>query len=55
MEIGEIADRAMDEDRAFETGRAAPERSIGLALKARNRAALEASDLADMADPVEEG
>jgi hypothetical protein len=54
MEIGEIADRAMAEDRAFETGRASPVRSVGLALRARDRAALEAADLIDITDPAEE-
>lgn len=39
-EIEDIAERAMVEDRAFETGRNAGERTIGLALRARDRAAL---------------
>lgn len=50
MEVEEIADRAMAEDRAFETGRASPERSVGLALRARDRAALDASDLAEIVE-----
>ncbi|MFD2237681.1 hypothetical protein [Aureimonas populi] len=54
MEIADIADRAMAEDRAFETGRASPERAVGLALRARDRAALEAADLIDITDPAEE-
>lgn len=54
MEVEEIADRAMAEDRAFETGRASPERSVGLALRARDRAALEAADLVDIIEPAEE-
>ena len=39
-EVEDIAERAMIEDRAFETGRPAGERTIGLALRARDRAAL---------------
>ncbi len=39
-EIEDIAERAMIEDRAFETGRNSVERTIGLALRARDRAAL---------------
>lgn len=54
MEVEEIADRALAEDRAFETGRASPERSVGLALRARDRAALEAADLVDITEPAEE-
>lgn len=49
-EVEEIADRAIAEDRAFETGRASPERAVGLALRARDRAALDASDLADITE-----
>ncbi len=40
MEVEEIAERAMHEDRAFETGRNPAERGIGPALRARDRAEL---------------
>lgn len=44
LEVEEIADRAMIEDRAFETGRNPAERTIGLALRARDRADLGVTD-----------
>lgn len=47
LEVEDIAERAMVEDREFETGRASPERAIGLALRAREREALGASDITD--------
>lgn len=55
LEVEEIADRAMIEDRAFETGRNPAERGIGLALRARDRAELGVTDdaldtLADQED-----
>lgn len=55
LEVEEIADRAMIEDRAFETGRNPAERTIGLALRARDRAELGVTDdaldtLADQED-----
>lgn len=51
-EIEDIAERAMIEDRAFETGRNAGERTIGLALRARDRAALgvDADAIDDLAE-----
>ncbi len=55
LEVEDIADRAMIEDRAFETGRNPAERTIGLALRARDRAELGVTDdaldtLADQED-----
>lgn len=55
MEVEDIAERAMIEDRAFETGRNPGERTIGLALRARDRAELGVADdaletLADQED-----
>lgn len=55
MEVEDIAERAMIEDRAFETGRNPGERTIGLALRARDRAELGVTDdaldtLADQED-----
>lgn len=44
LEVEEIADRAMIEDRAFETGRNPAERGIGLALRARDRTELGVAD-----------
>jgi hypothetical protein len=44
MEVEDIANRAMIEDRAFETGRNLVERNIGLALRARERAELGVTD-----------
>ena len=40
MEIAEVAERALVEDRAFETGRAPTAQAIGLALRGRDRAEL---------------
>lgn len=45
METGELAQRALLEDRSFETGR--PMDNIGVALRARDRAALEAGEIED--------
>lgn len=45
MEVEEIAQRAILDDRAFETGRPSPEGGIALALRARERAALDAGDI----------
>ncbi len=45
MEVGELAQRAVLDDRSFETGR--PVDRVGLALRARDRAALGASELPD--------
>lgn len=55
LEVEDIAERAMIEDRAFETGRNPGERAIGLALRARDRAELGVADdaldtLADQED-----
>jgi hypothetical protein len=47
MEVEDIAQRAILEDRAFESGRPSAEGSIGLALRARDRAALKAHEIAD--------
>lgn len=47
MEVEEIAQRAILDDRAFETGRASPEGSIALALGARDRVALGADQIQD--------
>jgi hypothetical protein len=44
MEVEDIAGRAMLEDRAFETGRAVGESTIGLALRGRERAELGVAD-----------
>lgn len=44
MEVEDIAERAMIEDRAFETGRNPTERGIGLALRARERDELDVPD-----------
>jgi len=53
MEIEDIAERSMIEDRAFETGRRPAVRSIGLALRARDRAELNVP--ADALDALAEG
>jgi hypothetical protein len=48
MEVGELAQRALLDDRAFETGR--PVDRVGLALRARDRSALGAGELPDEED-----
>jgi hypothetical protein len=45
MEVGELAQRALLDDREFETGR--PVDRVGLALRVRDRAALDAPEIAD--------
>lgn len=50
MEVEEIAQRAILDDRAFETGRASPEGSVGIALRARERVALNATEIQDKED-----
>lgn len=45
MEVGELAQRALLDDREFETGR--PADRVGLALRARDRAALDAGEIPD--------
>lgn len=47
MEVSELAQRAILDDRAFETGRASAEESIGVALRARDRVALNAPEIPD--------
>lgn len=47
MEVSELAQRAVLDDRAFEAGRASAEGSIGIALRARDRAALNAPEIRD--------
>lgn len=47
MEVEEIAQRAILDDRAFESGRASPVGSLALALRARDRAALGADEIQD--------
>jgi hypothetical protein len=42
MEVGEITQRAILADRAFETGRGSPEGAVHVALKSRDRQALNA-------------
>jgi hypothetical protein len=45
MEVGELAQRALLDDREFETGR--PADRVGVALRARERAALDAPEIPD--------
>jgi hypothetical protein len=45
MEVAEIAQRAMNDDRAFDTGRTNGAGAIGVALMARDRLALAAPEL----------
>lgn len=45
MEVSELAQRALLDDREFETGR--PADRVGLALRARDRAALDAGEIPD--------
>ena len=56
MEVGEITQRAMLEDRSFETGRPSGVGVVSLALKARERAAVGATEgaLDALADSEEE-
>lgn len=48
MEVGELVQRALLDDRQFETGRAVDR--VGLALRARDRSALGAAELPDEED-----
>jgi hypothetical protein len=45
MEVAEIAQRAMNDDRAFDTGRPNGAGAIAVALMARDRLALGAAEL----------
>ena len=51
MEVGEITQRAILADRAFETGRGSPEGAVGVALQARDRQALNAVPLTAGGEP----
>lgn len=47
MEVGEIMQRAILADRAFETGRGSPEGAVQVALRSRDRQALNAVPLSE--------
>jgi hypothetical protein len=51
MEVGEITQRAILVDRAFETGRGSPEGAVGVALQAHDRQALYALPLTAGGEP----